>query len=76
MGARTLLAVAVLAGLMGCNSPEASRSRGGGAGADVGNRADVELHGGSRIYHGTPLIIPERARGGTAPAGGAARPSG
>jgi hypothetical protein len=76
MRARMFVALAVLAGLIGCNSPEAARSRGGGGGADVGNRARVELHGGSKIYHKTPVIIPERARGDAAPAGGSARPSG
>ena len=69
------LALASLAALMGCDSPEASRTRGGGPGADVGNRARVELHGGSEMYYETPVLIPERARGG-APAGGGARPSG
>jgi len=34
MFARPLVAVAFLAGLVGCDSPEVSRTRGGGAGAD------------------------------------------
>jgi hypothetical protein len=59
---------------LGCTSPEATRTRGGGPGADVGNhpRGAVELHAGARIYYGTPTEgkgIGERALiGGVAPA--------
>jgi hypothetical protein len=69
------VALASLVALTACNSPEAARSRGGGAGGDVGNRARVELHGGSEMYYQTPVLIPERARGGAAPAGAPAPPS-
>jgi hypothetical protein len=51
---RVLAALAVLAALGGCTSPEATRVRAGGPGGDVGNRGDVELHGGSQPYYGTP----------------------
>jgi hypothetical protein len=71
-----LLALVIASGAVGCGSPEASRARGGGAGGDVGNRARVELHGGSEIYYGTPVLIPGQARGGPAPASRGARPSG
>jgi hypothetical protein len=38
-----------------CNSPEAARERGGGAGADPGNRDPVvEMHQGAEPYHDTP----------------------
>ena len=38
-----------------CNSPEADRERGGGAGADPGNREPiVEMHQGADPYHETP----------------------
>jgi hypothetical protein len=38
-----------------CTSPEARRTRGGGSGADVGNRpAHVEMHGGSDQFWKTP----------------------
>jgi hypothetical protein len=41
--------------LAGCDSPEASRTRGGGPGADVGNRPQaVKMHEGSRPYWKTP----------------------
>jgi hypothetical protein len=41
---------------LACNSPEATRTRGGGPGADLGNhpRGPVELHAGARMYAGTP----------------------
>jgi hypothetical protein len=43
----------------GCESPEATRTRGGGAGGDIGNRpANVKMHEGSRPYWETPVVIP------------------
>ena len=43
----------------GCESPEATRTRGGGSGADRGNRpANVKMHEGSRPYWETPVVIP------------------
>lgn len=55
---RLLLAAIALA-LAACTSPEATRARGGGAGADKGNRGDVVLmHEGARPYAGTPRLIP------------------
>jgi hypothetical protein len=43
--------------LAACSSPEADRTRGGGAGADVRNWSQpVELHAGAEIYHETPCI--------------------
>jgi hypothetical protein len=51
----------VLVGLS-CTSPEARRSRGGGPGADVGNRdAVVETHAGSQPYYQTPCRAPAGA---------------
>lgn len=50
-----LLAAAVAAG---CTSPESTRTRGGGPGADVGNRqAEVLMHAGSDPYWQTPAMI-------------------
>ena len=41
--------------LMACASPEAKRQRGGGPGADPGNRgATIDLHGARDPYHETP----------------------
>lgn len=54
---RRLAILAVLA-LAACTSPEADRVRGGGPGADVGNRGNpVVMHGGSQPYAGTPKLI-------------------
>jgi len=51
------LSAAVLLGtvaLTAC-SPEATRSRSGGPGADFGNRtSDVEIHGQTNPYYRTP----------------------
>jgi hypothetical protein len=73
---RRWIAVLLVAGTgLGCTSPEATRTRGGGPGADVGNhpRGPVELHAGARMYAGTPTAgkgIRERALiGGTAQPG-------
>jgi formate-dependent nitrite reductase membrane component NrfD len=54
------LTVILAIGMTACTSPEASRTRGGGRGADVGNRdAVVEIHAGARPYYQTPCwIIP------------------
>lgn len=43
--------------LPACASPEASRVRGGGAGADVMNWSQpVEFHAGAEPYHETPCV--------------------
>jgi hypothetical protein len=47
-----------LAALAACTSPEATRQRAGGPGADVGNRGAVELHGGAEPYAETPVVMP------------------
>lgn len=44
--------------LAGCASPERTRTRGGGPGADVGNRAKfVQMHEGSKPFEKTPKLI-------------------
>ncbi len=53
-----------LAGLAGCASPEATRVRGGGPGADLGNHDRVaELHAGAKIYYRTPCRTVKVTRG-------------
>jgi hypothetical protein len=48
--------------IAGCTSPETSRSRGGGPGADMGNRSSiVRMHEGSHPYEQTPKIIGAKA---------------
>jgi hypothetical protein len=54
-----LLLVAFALGLAACNSPEATRTQGGGPGGDTGNRpAVVRMHEGSRPFHDTPRLVP------------------
>jgi hypothetical protein len=57
---RRLALIAALLVLLGaCTSPEATRQRAGGAGADVGNRGDsVDLHAGADPYWRTPAAMP------------------
>jgi hypothetical protein len=47
--------------LAACASPETTRTRGGGPGADVGNRGkDVDMHEGSQPFWKTPDLIPTK----------------
>jgi hypothetical protein len=56
---RLALTLLIGAAVAGCTSPETLRTRGGGPGADTGNRPDVvRMHGGSRPYWKTPVRIP------------------
>ena len=48
----------VLCALAACASPETGRSRGGGSGADVGNRTKVvRMHEGADPFYKTPKLI-------------------
>jgi hypothetical protein len=60
MCAMRIIVVAVsLLWFTACSSPETARTRGGGAGADVGNRGKiVRMHEGARPYEKTPKLIP------------------
>jgi hypothetical protein len=54
---RALLLVALV--LPACTPPEAERTRGGGPGADVGNRgSEVVLHERRRPEAEVPLLVP------------------
>jgi hypothetical protein len=54
--------IALLFYLAGCTSPETTRTRGGGPGADVGNRTKiVQMHEGSIPFEKTPKIIPAKS---------------
>lgn len=55
---RLVLLAILIVGLAAC-SPEAERTRGGGPGADPGNRnATVEIHKGAEMFHETPQRTP------------------
>ena len=54
-GRRIALVALLAAALAACGRPEAARVRGGGAGADPGNKdAMVEMHKGATPYYHTP----------------------
>ena len=56
------LGLLVAVALVACTSPEADRTRGGGPGADVGNRGNpIVMHEGSSPYADTPKRIPSQA---------------
>jgi hypothetical protein len=62
-------AATLAAALVACASPEATRVRGGGAGADPGNRSPVvQMHEGSLPYHETPRLIEPYGSPDVAPA--------
>ena len=47
--------------LAACTPPEQTRTRGGGPGADPGNRGKiVRLHEGARPFEKTPNLIPTK----------------
>ena len=58
MRIRLTLLLIGCAAFSSCVSPEATRTRGGGPGADVGNREhDVKMHEGSDPFWKTPQRI-------------------
>ena len=70
--AKAVALLAALAATVGaCGSPEADRVRGGGPGADPGNRDDIlEIHGGADMYAGTPCMTSLPDCDGPAPVSG------
>jgi hypothetical protein len=56
---RLLLAALVVTAAVGCTSPEATRLRAGGPGADVGNHGSIQLHAGADPFYGTPIAMPK-----------------
>lgn len=56
-----VLAFTLLLYLASCASPELTRTRGGGRGADIGPRDKVvRIHEGARPFEGTPKLIPTK----------------
>jgi hypothetical protein len=52
---RSIVLLLMVGVALGCTSPESTRARGGGAGADVGNhpRGAVQIHAGAEMYYRT-----------------------
>jgi len=64
-------AIALVAFVAACASPEARRTRGGGPGGDPGNHGTVvQLHAGAKIYHKTPCRTPKVKCSGPLPNAG------
>jgi len=62
VGHTAIIFLAVLCALAACTSPETGRSRGGGQGADVGNRTKfVRMHEGADPFYKTPKLIPSQS---------------
>jgi hypothetical protein len=56
-----ILLLTLLVHLAACASPEMTRTRGGGPGADPGNRGKIaRLHEGARPFENTPKLIPTK----------------
>jgi hypothetical protein len=56
-----IVLLTLLVYLAACASPEMTRTRGGGPGADPGNRGKiVRLHEGARPFEKTPKLIPAK----------------
>ena len=54
----TIFFLVVVGTFAACASPETGRSRGGGQGADVGNRTKfVRMHEGADPFYKTPKLI-------------------
>jgi len=58
VGHTAIIFLVVLCALAACTSPETGRLRGGGPGADVGNRTEVvRMHEGADPFYKTPKLI-------------------
>ena len=58
MGQITIFFLVVLCVFAGCESPDTGRPRGGGPGADIGNRTKVvRMHEGADPFYKTPKLI-------------------
>ena len=58
MGLKPLIFLAIVCMIAACASPETGRPRGGGPGADVGNKSKVmRMHEGADPFYKTPKLI-------------------
>ena len=61
MGHTAIIFLTVICVLAACASPETGRPRGGGPGADIGNRTKViRMHEGADPFYKTPKLIPSQ----------------
>ena len=61
MNLTVIVLIALLLYLGACASPELTRTRGGGPGADPGNRGKIaRIHEGARPFENTPKLIPTK----------------
>jgi hypothetical protein len=61
VGIHLIMLAMVLSVLASCASPETGRTRGGGPGADPGNRGKIlRVHEGARPFENTPKMIPTK----------------
>jgi len=66
---RLVIPLALALAAAACTSPEATRTRAGGPGADSGNRRSVvQMHEGSDPYWRTPQRLAERVQAPSATA--------
>jgi hypothetical protein len=68
---KRVVMLACLLAWTACASPEAARVRGGGPGADPGNRrVTVQLHAGAKMYYHTPCRTAKVKCSGPLPSNG------
>ena len=61
MSLAAIALIVLFLSIAGCASPEMTRTRGGGPGADIGNRDKfVQMHEGAKPFEKTPKIIPTK----------------
>jgi hypothetical protein len=62
--ATLVVRVTLVLALLSCSSPEATRTRGGGPGADIKNwNQPVEIHAGAKPYYETPCVTDVECHG-------------
>ena len=61
MSLAAIALIVLFLSIVACASPETTRTRGGGPGADIGNRDKlVQMHEGAKPFEKTPKIIPTK----------------
>ena len=61
MSLAAIALIVLFLSIVACASPETTRTRGGGPGADIGNRDKlVQMHEGAKPFEKTPKLIPTK----------------